>query len=220
MTYLEKRQAHQWTVRSKPTITDRFLLPMLELPYTDLIKLGFLYSFNGHIDRPDKIRKELVLVFDKRKFMKDSGSFNRINLLRQLQLHPYFSTETFTDDLLFLYYDIPLSLQRTVVSKFWNGLYSEISHTYINKYFTPFVKVEGETSVSLNHQILTKSPSRRVALELSLDCVISDEAELLSKPDKYQEIYGFPYEPTIDDIRISNLIEETKKFINERIDIF
>lgn len=90
-------------------------------------------------------------------------------------------------------------------------MYSEINPTYIKENFSKNLYYEGELVESINYQILSKDPKRKGILELQLDCKLPDDAELLSKPQEYKEIYGHKFTPDKDDIRIDSLIKECEK---------
>lgn len=201
--FLSKRVNYNQLTQFNPTYTDRFLFPILKLNYALLKQEGLLFSFNGDEERPDKIKKEIVLVFHK----KPSQQVD--DLLRK---HPKFDGTSWTKNIYKYYYRLNKDEIYTIVNKMWRGLYSEFPESH-KSLFVPLINVNGHVSESVNYQIIHKSIDRRQKLEKDLNCKLPANAELLSKPEEYKEIFGYKYVPSEADILLNEKLEEIESYL-------
>lgn len=107
--YLAKRLNYNQLGRNTLTITDRFLLPYLKLNYSQLKQAGYLFGFNGDANRPKKIKKEIVLIFN--------SNVSNSDIMKELLAHKNFNEQQSKDNLQFFYFDIDKDFQYTVVNK-------------------------------------------------------------------------------------------------------
>lgn len=76
-------------------------------------------------------------------------------------------------------YHLPVTFQENVVAPFLKGNYSKIDRTYVDKYFTEYVKdKDGKIIPSINYMILNKSVALRKKWEIFLESSINENVEL------------------------------------------
>lgn len=88
--------------------------------------------------------------------------------------------------------EFPEDYKQTIVQPFLEGKYSKINRQYVNQYYKPFTMNEhGERIMSRNWMILHKHDDLRKEWENILDMNLPDDAEVWSRPTKYEEVYNF-----------------------------
>jgi hypothetical protein len=81
------------------------------------------------------------------------------------------------------------------VIPFTNGAYSQMDREYVDNTFSKYTWVKGVMHLAPNWQITHKCPIWRKTKEKKWGFKLPKDAEVWSRPEKYEEIYMSTVEP-------------------------
>jgi hypothetical protein len=179
----------------KKNKTTLFLLPLLELNYSEIIENGFVNAYLGDDGYEIICDNHMFLLFNPHKFTIQFEAF-----AEKLRQHPCFSLEYDCPDnkygkVMFVF-GIPPEYNH-VVANIKKGEYSKVDKRYVNKFFPKFI----DGKVSIRWKVFYKDPSLKAFWEEKLSnerspVRIDNSAELWDKPDACDEIINFNKEQT------------------------
>jgi hypothetical protein len=172
------------------TLTTSFIKNILDIPYKTLLKEGFKDSYLGAYHKTkDKWGESIYLLFNLNQI---SPAF-RTELIKRPE---YISAELLDSDLL-LEFHITEDNYRKIVAPFLEGKYSKICRDYTRKNFNEVaIGANGKPDFSNNYKVLVKHPDLRKYWEERIGVEFTEDMEVWSRPEKENEIYGYPKSDT------------------------
>lgn len=163
------------------TKTSQFLLPIVDMKYNKLLEEGFKNAYISHADEKELEGQRIYLLFEKSKL---SDEFREQLKNRE----DYDKTLTGKKEEIFSF-KVPDNIYYTVVIPFMAGKYSEINRSYVNKFFSPLVKVGPHIVHDITYAALTKDSSLKEYWEDRIDMELPEDAEVYSAPIMEEETY-------------------------------
>lgn len=94
------------------------------------------------------------------------------------------------------------------------GRYSDLPKWY-KAWFSETMPIKDQYDKAIKHAVVYKRPQLKKMLEESLNVRIEDRTELESKPLLREEILGYPYAETEEELDIKTRIDYEEKFLNK-----
>lgn len=163
------------------TNSSYFLTPAVGLGYQhDIYTPEHIGVFLGDLDDPrslEDLGSTLTFIYSETNPTLDEFFTARENFERK-----YLTSKGYTAYVFKVYEPY----KESVVSHFLDGRYSQIDRDYVEKHFP-----KTSTRLTVNRQVLDKSPVLRKMWERKLDVTLPPEAEVWSKPRLEVEIHGY-----------------------------
>jgi len=164
--------------------TSQFILPILDESYYDLIEAGFKNAYLGDSRELEHRGQYLYLLMESDK--KEKAKWLTEKALYEKTLVGSNSEEYL------LVFKIPEEDYYQVVTPFMKGKYSEISREYVDKNFSPIVRIGNVAVTDITYSILKKSQALREEWEELLNTTLPEDAEVWSTPDiDNEETYNY-----------------------------
>ena len=158
----------------------KFLLPMLELNNEIKSNVIMTYIGNYEFEGTDDWGNYLYLEVD------NLINENNIELLRK---HKWYVGEYDPTNVSIMFIFQPSEdIRREVVKPFYEGKYSQISKSYVNKYFNTQSNLGLKP---LQWKICNRNSSMKLYWEERIGVTLPEDAEVWSRPKKQDEIYGY-----------------------------
>jgi hypothetical protein len=183
----------------------------LALPYFDLKEKGFISSYLYLKNKDNDWKDQLILEFKDDSILK-----NDIDLVS----HTWYVNKYYKDESIIYHFNIPSNIYNTIVKPFLNGEYSKIDKDYVNKNYSKWIKdkVTGEILESKIFKVFSKDKTLKQNLETNLNIVLSEDAELESKPLKCNELYLYSDIEEMTEInRVKKLLTNNQTYLNELV---
>lgn len=158
------------------TKTTDFLLPILDIKYSDLEAAGFENAYIGHQQELDETGNNLYLKFK-----------NKVSPTRAYSLNSNKFSHTLDEDLVAVY-TLTNEEKDKIVAPFLEGKYSKLDEDYVKKNYAPKVIINGREYRDYCYDIITRSTDLREYWEDRLNVSLGDDAEVWSKPILENEI--------------------------------
>lgn len=110
-----------------------------------------------------------------------------VDLLATLRKHRWYEDELHQHEAIIFVFKIPKKEKTKIVDPFLKGKYSEIDKDYVDKNFN--FKINGR--LSINYRICNKDEAIRAYWENKIGLPLPENAEVWSKPEERDEIYGY-----------------------------
>lgn len=164
-----------------------FILPILGISISKLYNNGLLNSYLGSVEYTGSSDWG-ELIFLEFNTSKLSSTF-----LSELRNSEHYNDEYDpTSNTVHIVFRIPEKYLETVVQPFLEGKYSKIDRNYVKQYFPPMVLTDsGGYLPSMNYKILTKDQGVANYWREFRGLDIPEDAEVWSRPEKEDEIYGY-----------------------------
>ncbi|RTL05533.1 hypothetical protein EKK58_07730 [Candidatus Dependentiae bacterium] len=169
------------------TKTTSFIRPIIDIPYQLLLNNGFQDSYLGMYSKTqDEWGKSIYFSF-KIEMISE--------YLRKLLLNvPEFVSITIDKNLLIFEFEINTEDYEKIIVPFLDGKYSKVCRDFVKKNFPRVLlnprRVSNNWKVFNKHEDLKKYWEERIGVEFT------EDMEVWSRPEKEDEIYGYPKSDT------------------------
>jgi hypothetical protein len=160
---------------------------LIDIPLNILNSYGFKDAYLGNYQKTkDDWGKSIYLAFD----INQMSGHNRETLLKRED----FISITLDNDLLLFEFEIKEGDYLYVVLPFLEGKYSKISREYVERNFAKILprNLTPINKISNNWKVLTKHPDLKKYWEERIGVTFTEDMEVWSRPEKQDEIYGYP----------------------------
>jgi hypothetical protein len=163
------------------SVSNLFLVPLLNIGRPRLDKLGFINSYLYNSEEEDYPKNSIHLLFQP----KSIEAFNDFILDERQAGNSIIDEKDYPGNLVMVTYSLPKRFEKDY-KLIWEGRYSETSSAYQKSIpeVVKFVKKTGvsATDMTIQHMIFKKYEPLKRFWEEELDVVIGDDQELWTKP--------------------------------------